>query len=482
MSAPVFKQSTTLTLKKGDILILPWFDGRNPCFTTSLIPDIAADTRPDKEGGAATVFAGRIKKGRMIARAQRLDARHTTPADALKKAVSDAVSLCETENMKRVVVLLDNDDSGLVHAAHEGTVTGGYRFDTYLSDKPDLPLVLAVTRKGLRGLRREIEENSILFHYCNFARDLLNEPPNVITPVTLAERYAREAGKVGLDITIWDEKKLEEEQCGGIIAVGKGAASPPRLIIAEYRPRGASMHLVLVGKGITFDTGGYCLKPSNSQIGMKYDMGGAAAVLAAGMAIASLEIPINLTVLAPLAENDISSSAYHTTDIIKMRNGTSVQVDNTDAEGRLILADALCLACEKEPDWIIDAATLTGACCVALGEDIAGLFGDDEEFNSTLVQCGRECGELYWPLPLHMPYMEELKTPAADCKNIGGKWGGALTAALFLKKFIKKEIPWIHLDIAGPAVKEEPLGHLGKGAKGFGVKTMVNIARKLGEK
>ncbi len=481
MSAPVFKHSTTLALKKGDILLLPWLDRKTPCFTTSLIPDIAADTLPDKEGGAVTVFAGPVKKGRMLARAQRLDAKHSTPAEALKKAVSDAVSLCETENMKRVVVLLDNDDSGLVHAAHEGAVTGGYRFDKYLSEKPDLPVVLAVTQKGLRGLKREIEDNAILFQCCNFARDLLNEPPNVITPSTLADIYAGEAGKTGLEITVWDEKRLEEENCGGILAVGQGASSPPRLIIAEYRPRGASSHLVLVGKGITFDTGGYCLKPSNSQIGMKYDMGGAAAVLGAAMAIASLEIPVRLTVLAPLAENDISSSAYHTTDIIKMRNGTSVQVDNTDAEGRLILADALCLACEKKPDWIIDAATLTGACCVALGEDIAGLFGDNQELNETLVQCGRECGELYWPLPLHMPYMEELKTPAADCKNIGGKWGGALTAALFLKKFIKEEIPWIHLDIAGPAVKEEPLGHLGKGAKGFGVKTLVRLAEKLGD-
>lgn len=258
-----------------------------------------------------------------------------------------------------------------------------------------------------------------------------------------------------------------------------GSAHGPKLIIGEYRPRGASMHLVLVGKGITFDTGGYCLKPASSQIGMKYDMGGAAAVLGAGMAMAALKLPIRLTVLAPLAENDISSSAYHTTDIIQMRSGRSVQVDNTDAEGRLILADALTLACERKPDWIIDAATLTGACCVALGEDIAGLFGDNEELNETLIKCGGECGEHFWPLPLHMPYMEELKTVSADCRNIGGKWGGALTAALFLKKFVDDEVPWIHLDIAGPAVKEEPLGHLGKGAKGFGVKTLVRLGENL---
>lgn len=480
MSAPVFKHATTLSLKKGDLVLLPWIDGKKACFTTDLITDISAHNCPDKEGGTETVFAGPFKKGRLMARAVRLDAKHVTAASALKKAVSDAVSLCESENLKRVVVMLNNDDSGLVHAAHEGAVMGGYRFDKYLSEPPVLPRVLAVTQKGLRGLKRKVEEEALVFGYCNFARDILNEPPNVITPVTLAETCAGEAEEAGLEITIWDEEKLEEEKCGGILAVGQGASAPPRLIIGEYKPPRASGHLVLVGKGITFDTGGYCLKPSSSQIGMKYDMGGAAAVIGAGLAIASLELPIQVTILAPLAENDISSSAYHTTDIIKMRNGKSVQVDNTDAEGRLILADALCLACELEPDWIIDAATLTGACCVALGEDIAGLFGDDREFNETLVQCGRECDELYWPLPLHMPYMEELKTPAADCKNIGGKWGGALTAALFLKQFLKEEIPWIHLDIAGPAVKEEPLGHLGKGAKGFGVKTLVRLAEKLG--
>ena len=377
--------------------------------------------------------------------------------------------------------MLDHDSSGLVHAAHEGAITGGYRFDKYLSEKTELPSVVAVVKKGMRGLKKRMKTNAVIFRYCNFVRDLLNEPPNVINPVTLADICSREASSTGLKITVWDEKRLEQEKCGGILAVGRGSGNPPRLLLGEYDPEWASRHLALVGKGITFDTGGYCLKPASSQAGMKYDMGGAAAVLGAGMAMAALGLPIRLTVLAPLAENDISSSAYHTTDIIQTRSGKSVQVDNTDAEGRLVLADALTIACEKKPDWIIDAATLTGACCVALGEDMAGLFGHDEDLNSTLIECGHECGEYYWPLPLHMPYMEELKTTCADCKNIGGKWGGAVTAALFLKQFVTDAIPWIHLDIAGPAVKEEPLGHLGKGAKGFGVKTLVRLGEKLAD-
>ncbi len=480
MSAPIFEHSTKFVLQDRDLLLLPYKDGKEPCFHSGSLPgNVLPSAAPDKEGKTQTVFAGITDQRRVMVKAVRLDAKHIRPEAAMKKAVAEAISLCETEAMRRVVVLVDNDRSGLVHAVHEGAVTGGYRFDKYLSDKPKLPVVTAIAKEGLADVESRIKADSVVFKYVNLARDLLNEPPNVMNPLTLAATCITEAKEAGMTTTVWDEERLSQEGCGGILSVGKGASAPPRLIIARYWPEDAERHLVLVGKGITFDTGGYCLKPASGQIGMKYDMGGAAAVLGAGMAIAGLRLPIRLTVIAPLAENDISSSAYHTTDIITMRNGKTVQVDNTDAEGRLILADALCLACEYEPDWVIDAATLTGACCVALGEDIAGLFGTDKGLNDTLLECGRTCDESYWPLPLHMPYMEGLKTTAADCKNIGGKWGGALTAALFLKQFVKDEIPWIHLDIAGPAVKEEPLGHLGKGAKGFAVKTLVRLAQQL---
>jgi len=178
-------------------------------------------------------------------------------------------------------------------------------------------------------------------------------------------------------------------------------------------------------------------------------------------------------------ENDISSSAYHTSDIITMRNGKTVQVDNTDAEGRLILADALTLASEMKPDWTVDAATLTGACVVALGEDIAGVMGPDRDFNRMLLRAGEKAGEHLWELPLYMPYMEQLKTTVADMKNIGSRWGGAITASLFLRRFVPDEMTWAHIDIAGPCVKEEPLGYLGKGAKGFGVKTLFELSKML---
>ena len=480
MTAPSFRHSTTFSLKDRDLLLLPWLDKKTPCFNCQRLETYNNfTTAPDEEGGSLTLFAGAIDGKRIMARAVRLDDSTVGSKECLKKAVAEAVSLCDREQLKRVQVIVDDSHLEMVRAAHEGAVLGGYRFDRYLSRKKPLPQVVAVTQKGLRGIRKQIEADAVLFESCNFARDILNEPPNRINPVSLARLCETRFRDTPVKLSVWDEKRLKKEKCGGILAVGQGAESKPRLLIGEYRPEGAKGHLALVGKGITFDTGGYCLKPASSQLEMKYDMGGAAAVIAATLAIAGLGLKIDITMLAPLAENDISSSAYHTSDIITTRAGISVQVDNTDAEGRLILSDALALACENKPDWIVDAATLTGACCVALGEDIAGLFGENDELNSKILECGRECGEHFWPLPLHMPYMDQLKANVADCKNLGGKWGGAITAALFLKKFVKDEIPWVHLDIAGPAVKEEPLGHLGKGAKGFGVRTLARLARAL---
>lgn len=318
-----------------------------------------------------------------------------------------------------------------------------------------------------------------LLYWVNRARDLLNEPPSIINPVTLAEQFVSMGKEAGLKVTVWDEKKIQKEGMNALLAVGKGSTYPPRLVIGEHRSRKSKAHLILVGKGVTFDTGGYCLKPADAQIGMKFDMGGAAACFCAACAISKAKIPLNLTVITPICENAISSTAYKTTDVIVTRAGKSVQVDNTDAEGRLILADALSLAAEKRPNWLIDVATLTGACVVALGEDIAGLMGQHKGLIDTIMAAGQYSGELFWELPLHMPYREQLKTEIADIKNIGKRWGGALTGAIFLKEFVPDEIPWVHADIAGPAVKEEPLGHLGKGAKGFGVKTLYFTAKRL---
>lgn len=469
--------------ENNDLLLFPFQDESTPCYRVNDVPDqFRKISPPEKEGASKTVFAGMMNDNRVIAKAYRLDAKHSTPKEALKKAVSQAVSLKEEEGIERVVVFLDTSDPDLIKAAQEGAMLGGYVFDKYLQEKKEpIPVAVLLPDKPSKELSAALEMEKEIFVWTNFARDVLNEPPNVIQPESLADIFKAKGKEAGLKITVWDAKKLEKEKCGGILSVGKGAAKLPRLVIGEYSPKKAKKHIALVGKGITFDTGGYCLKPANSQIGMKYDMSGAAGMFAAACAIAKLGLPIKITLLAPLAENDISSKAYHTTDVIVTRSGKSVQVDNTDAEGRLILADALTIAGEKKPDWIIDMATLTGACVVALGEDIAGLYATDKELATMLIDAAKETGEIMWELPLHMPYMEHIKTTIADCKNVGNRWGGSITAALFLKQFVPEEIPWAHLDIAGPGVKEEPLGHLGKGAKGFGVKSLVNMARILSD-
>ncbi len=481
MSHPSFLIKEHYRPKDKDILLFPFLNKEEPCFAIETVPqDIALLDPPDKEGDACTLFAGQTGKKRVVARGVRLDAKFMTAAQAMKQAVADHLARATEEGCDRLVVFLDGADEGLVQAVHEGAVLGGYIFDKYLDDPdPTVDVMLVVQEGKGASLAELVERNATVLEWVNFARDILNEPPNVMEPVSLAKKFQEKGKNAGLKLTLWDEKRLLKEGCGGIIAVGKGAPHPPRLVIGEYRPKNSRLHIALVGKGITFDTGGYCLKPANSQIGMKYDMAGAAMVFSAACAIASLELPIRLTVVTPLAENDISKSSYHTTDVITMRSGKSVQVDNTDAEGRLILADSLTIAAEKKPDYIIDAATLTGACVVALGEDIAGAFGTDDKLIEEIMTVGRESGEHFWHLPLHMPYMEQLKTTIADMKNIGGKWGGSITAALFLKQFVPEDVPWVHLDIAGPAIKEEPMGHLGKGAKGFGVKTLVALAEKM---
>jgi len=481
MAVSEFIMKKGFKLEDGDLLLFFYLDEENPVFRKEQVPGFLPGIKcPEEKGKSLTVAAGTYKENRFVARVSRLDDDNLPPEEMLRRAVSSAVTGAEDEGLKRVVVFLSKKQGRFLQACQEAALLGSYRFDRYLEKKTEpCPVLCSMDTNPGPDLKKAEKEQAELFQWVNFARDILNEPPNEVQPESLAEIFRVHGKKAGLKVTVWDEKRLKKEGCGGILAVGKGASSRPRLVIGEFKPRNAKGFLCLVGKGVTMDTGGYCLKPAKSQIGMKYDMGGAAMTFAAACAMASLKVPLRITVITPLVENDISSTAFHTTDIITMRNGKTVQVDNTDAEGRLILADALCIASEQKPDWIVDAATLTGACVVALGEDIAGVFGPDRQFNSTILEAGESAGEFLWEMPLHMPYMEQLKATIADMKNIGSRWGGAITAALFLKKFVPDGLKWSHVDIAGPCVKEEPLGFLGKGAKGFGVKTLVELGRRL---
>jgi leucyl aminopeptidase len=280
-------------------------------------------------------------------------------------------------------------------------------------------------------------------------------------------------------VTIWDEKALKRDGCGGILGVGQGSINPPRLVKLAYSPRGATTHLAYVGKGITFDTGGISIKPAANMDEMKGDMAGAAAVIAAVRAIAALRLPIKVTGWVPMAENMPSGTAQRPGDVITMFDGTTVEVLNTDAEGRLVLADALGMAVLEKPDLIVDAATLTGAQRIALGARTAGVMANDDDARAEVVSAASAAGEAMWPMPLPEDLRASLDSATADIANIGDRLGGMLSAGVFLQEFIPTGQPWVHLDIAGPAFNEKgAYGYTPKGGTGAAVRTFVRLAQE----
>ncbi len=311
------------------------------------------------------------------------------------------------------------------------------------------------------------------------ARELINMPANDLYPEMVAEKAAEISKGLPLKVEIWDERKLASENCGGILGVGKGSSRPPRLVKLEYR--GGGQHLALAGKGITFDTGGLSLKPAESMVGMKYDMAGAATVLAATVAIAKLGIKVNVTTVLCLAENMPSGSATRPGDVVKVRNGKTVEVLNTDAEGRLVLADGLSYLSELNPDHIVDVATLTGAATIALGKRYTGLMGQGSAIDA-VEKAAESVGELVWHMPLAEELKETLKSDLADMTNvkIGNKAGGMLVGGLFLQEFVAKDASWAHLDIASAANNDgSPYSVYPAGATGVMIRTLVELAKNL---
>ena len=328
-------------------------------------------------------------------------------------------------------------------------------------------------------LERAIRRGEIVGRAVNLARDLVNTPPAEKAPTQLAERVRTFASEAGVTATIWDEVKIREERFGGLLGVAAGSDQPPAFVILEHK-RGAKDAPVfaLVGKGVTFDSGGLSLKPTASMEDMKSDMTGAAVVAAVLEAVARLELRVNLVGYLAITENMTGGRAMKLGDVLTMRNGKTVEVLNTDAEGRLILADALSYAAESQPARMLDLATLTGACIVALGTKIAGLFSNDETFSQDLQAACAKTGERVWRLPLDEDFKESLKSTVADLKNVGGRWGGAVTAAKFLEQFVGS-VPWIHLDIAGPSWNDSESGSRDAGGTGCFVRTLVTYLETI---
>jgi leucyl aminopeptidase len=369
----------------------------------------------------------------------------------------------------------------------EGVLLGGYRFDRYLSRNEktsgkDETIVFLCDPSDKSRIQKFINHAVPLFESVNHAREIINEPADVVTPEVLAQRARSLAKRYNLRCRVLDEKQLKKQGYNGLLTVGSGSPHPPRLIVLEYNPvkQVKNRHLCIVGKGITFDTGGICLKTSKHMWEMKTDMAGAAAVLHSIEAAVRLSIPIKMTAVVPTAENIIGPKANLPGYIFRAKNNKSIHVINTDAEGRLILTDALAMAQDLSPTHLIDLATLTGSCVSALGHSLSGLFGDDPAFNKLFLDLAEKAGEPCWELPLYEEYRKQLSCDFADINNMGDITdGGAIHGALFLSEFKPAGIPWIHLDIAGTAMMDKEWKYFRAGATGVGIRTITLLARHL---
>ncbi|MBB2937270.1 leucyl aminopeptidase [Amycolatopsis bartoniae] len=354
-----------------------------------------------------------------------------------------------------------------------GALLGGYRFKVSVDTRPGLQTLRLVTASADRQLVARVRE---LAAATALARDLANTPSNIKNPAWLAETAERVvAGVPGVRATIRDEAWLAEQGFGGVLAVGGGSASPPRFIELTYRPRGAVKHLLLVGKGITFDTGGLSIKPADGMHLMRTDMAGGGAVIAALRAIAALRLEVRVTALVPAAENHVSGGSYRPGDVVRHYGGTTTEVSNTDAEGRMVLADALAYGIRRfRPDAVVDVATLTGAMKVALGLRTGGLFATDDDLAARLAAAGERTGEAWWRMPLLDAHAGAVRGELGDVRQAPGGPGG-ITAALFLREFVDS-VPWAHLDIAGPARADKTYAEVVPGATGFAARTLVELA------
>lgn len=432
-----------------------------------------------KEGSSAVtrVGPGAIRKIIVVG----LGKPEALKLETLRLAAAAAARLAKKEKCKILAIDLPtyNDaPDATAEAIVEGVELALFKDNRFKSEPEDTgPGVERVELLGLAGQEAAISRAQLLCSGVNLARELVAAPANSVTPLTMADMAKELASQYGLELEILEKEDCEKLGMGAFLGVAQASNMPPKFIHMTYKPQGTPRRkLAIVGKGLTFDSGGLNLKPSGSGIEtMKMDMGGSATAFGAAKAIAQLKPDVEVHFIAAVTENMIGGNAMHPGDILTASNGKTIEVNNTDAEGRLTLADALVFTEKLGVDAIVDLATLTGACVVALGDDIAGLWSPDDEIADELLKAAERAGEKFWRMPLEEPYFEGLKSLHADMKNTGPRAGGSITATLFLKQFVENT-PWIHLDIAGPVWTDKDKGYNSAGATGFGVRTLVRWA------
>ncbi|MDO8684821.1 MAG: leucyl aminopeptidase, partial [Armatimonadota bacterium] len=409
--------------------------------------------------------------------------------EGVRRASSAAAKKAADLNAKKVSTILHGAGIGGLDPAEcalalvEGAALGTYTFLKYKTSDPK-PVsveeieIVEMDAAKLSAIKAGVTKGEIVSDATIFARDLINDPANSVTPTVLADAAIKIAQENGLECSVLDREQIAEMGMNLLLAVAQGSVQPPKFIIMKYSAPGAAKTVAIVGKGITFDSGGLSLKPGDAMENMKDDMSGAAAVLAAMRAIAKINPQVNVLALAPATENMPSGSAVKPGDVICSLSGKTVEINNTDAEGRLVLADALAYAVNQGADEIVDIATLTGACVIALGRGMSGILSNNKDLTSRLIAIGEKEGDLLWQLPLHLDYMDMLKSDVADCKNSPGREAATITGGLFLQQFVNDK-PWAHIDIAGPSFIDKDTPIAPKGGTGAGTRILVRYLMEL---
>ena len=424
-----------------DVLVIGKFEGGK--ISNPLVDRFAPESFTGKKGETFVIHTQKEFPSTYIL-ALGLGQEDKADSNSVREAVSKAVKKCVELKAKSVAFDIQSDVE---------------------------TVILGVSIVNSETMSGDVERAKTVAESMKLTRNLANEPAAFATPSKLAEIAQ---GIDGLNTVIYDEAKIRELGMGAYLAVAQGSVQPPKFIHMKYIPENPKKRIAIIGKGLCFDSGGLDLKPASSMLNMKDDMSGSACVLGVMKAVAKLRPDVEVHGIIAACENMPSGSSYKPGDIVTAKNGKTIEVDNTDAEGRLTLADALCYACELEVDEVVDIATLTGACMVALGSAASGIMGNDDEFVSRIIEIGKKSGEKFWALPMWQEYRDNMNSDVADMKNTGTRYGGASAAGMFLKEFVTDKVKWAHLDVAGTAFLEKPQNGFSKGASGVGVRTLLN--------